>query len=320
MSAAPPKRKKDAPHLSMPKIDASLVGGMGPTKKLKIAQPVEPPSESNKVVNTTAKPVPSSAIPPMLPVSQSVAKQKGVEDSDRKQPLLDHKQQYATVVIPKMVALLNVFFSRPQLEFEASLGKWRNGKFVSGVTKEDFVRIHDMLYSYKGWSNCSPVDPNGQGASNGQVGPGVEHWSSMFDYMLPNQVRCTKTSKGNHFIRKSLVENATFVCSNRAYDVRFSLKEEVPVEVKVPGTPHLVRVKKRKSFVYKGKLQFDLTMVWTGRDEQDAHTQDPTYEVEIECVDKRALGVDHEYTSASIMEKLLDLLGRDADAPIFSHT
>ena len=182
-----------------------------------------------------------------------------------------------------------------QVELEAKLGKWNGNNFVSGVSREHFVYYHDMLYSYKGWTNLKDIDC----------------WVSMFDYMLPNNVRCTKTSKGNLFIRKTLLENITFQCKDRPYDVRFSLKEEVPVEVRTPGTPNLVRVKKRKTFVYKGKMQFDLTMVWTGQNEHEAHDNEPTYEVELECLNRRELGTDHIYTAQSMLEKMIDLLGRD---------
>lgn len=187
--------------------------------------------------------------------------------------------------------LLQQFHSRSHLELEAKLGRCVDGTFVSGVDETSFANYLAMLESYKGWP--------------------LPEWKYSFDYILKNQVRCTKSSAGHAFVRKSLLEHITLRCEGRAYDMRFSLKEEVPTEVRAPGEPSLIRVKKRKSFLYKGKLQFDLTIVWTGTTEQQAHDSDPTFEVELECVDKHALGKDHAYVATSMVEKMLDFIGRD---------
>lgn len=151
-----------------------------------------------------------------------------------------------------------------------------------------------MLESFRGWT--------------------LPTWKYSFDYILKNNVRCTKSSAGRAFVRKSLVEHVTVLCEGRDYDMRFSLKEEVPTEVRAPGEPLLIRVKKRKSFVYKDKLQFDLTIVWTGTNEQEAHDSVPTFEVELECLNKALLGTDHAYTATSMVEKMLDFVGRQGDA------
>lgn len=194
-----------------------------------------------------------------------------------------------------VVPLLAKFFSRSHLELEVRLGKCKDGRFVSCITRDDFNAFHDMLMSYRGWSNIQEVDA----------------WVSTFDYLLDNDIRCSKSSRGNAFIRKSLLENLTFQCHGKRYDMRFSLKEEVPVEVRVPGIPHLVRVKKRKSFVYCNKYSFDLTVVWSGKDEQEAQNNDPTYEIELECVNKEVMGPDHRYNATSLLEKMIDFIGRE---------
>ena len=134
----------------------------------------------------------------------------------------------------------------------------------------------------------------------------------MFDYMLANNIRVTKTSGGNAFCKKTLLENVTFKAGGKPYDVRVSLKEELPIQIRLPQEPHLVRVKKRKSFVFKGQWRFDMTIVWTGADEQDAQSRDPIYEVECEFVAPRqTAGPDLHYTALSLLEKMIDFLGRD---------
>lgn len=262
---------------------AGVNGGMGPTKKLKIAPPqtLEPnaapkvnvkPKANHQPKTTKIKPrkePPMGAPPPMLQPEENVS----------------------TLPVDPVIRLLNLYFSKPHMELEAKLGRWMESRFESGVSQQVFEHIHTMLDGYKGWSS-------------------VKDWYSLTDYFLPNQIRCTKSSEGNSFIRKSVVSHANFQCQGRAHDIRVSLKEEAPVEVRVPGSPEQVRVKKRKSFVYKNSLRYDLTMVWTGVDEYNAQQSTPTFEVELECLDRRALGTDHLYTATSMLEKMIDLIGR----------
>lgn len=199
---------------------------------------------------------------------------------------------YDDDIISGIARLVKMYHSRSHVELEAKLGQWSESGFVSGVSEPSFCAFLGMLESYHGWEK--PV------------------WKYSHDYVLKNQVRCTHTSAGNAFVRKSLIEHLTLRCENRAYDIRFSLKEEVPTEVRTPGEPILIRVKKRKSFVYKDKLQFDLTVVWTGTTEQEAHYSKPTFEVELECINKSLLGLDHMYTATSMVEKMLDFIGRES--------
>jgi hypothetical protein len=215
--------------------------------------------------------------------------------------------QVTKLVIP----LFHAFTQRGNLEIEAKLGKWQpsksntalhtvnggavgGGHFESGVTYEKFMEIHAMLCTYPNWVGGLPTV-----------------WVSTFDYILDHQVRVTKTSQGNTFIKKTTLEHLTLKCPERPYDLRISLKEELPTIVQLPQVPQLVRVKKRKSFNYKNTWRFDLTIVWTGHDEQEAQSKPPTHEVECEYIgDPRAID-NVVYVSQSILEKMIDFLGRD---------
>lgn len=253
---------------------------------LDFAKP-EPPKRRRKPPPSKSQAPPPKA-PPKEVKAPPPATQKPVKTAGNRTAAANA----ANDIIP----LLRQLFTRDHLELEAKLGKWIGTHFESGVSKEDFDRIQGMLSSYRGWTNQDDL-----------VGPG-QGWSITFDYMLDNDVRCTKSCRGNAFIRKTLVDHQTFECPARPYDIRVSLKEEVPTEVRVPGVPHLVRVKRRRSFIYKKRLRYDLTIVWTGKDEQAAQSEPPTYEVELECMDRHALGQDHRYTASSLLEKMLDFL------------
>lgn len=181
-------------------------------------------------------------------------------------------------------------------EIEAKLGKWVNNSFESGVSAQDFQRILQMLSSYTKWSNMEES----------------RKWNTIIDYMLLEQIRVSKTFKGNQFIRKTLMDNITLKCPERPYNVRVSLKQETPCEVQLPKEPTMVRVKKRRSFVHKDVWRFDLSYVWSGKDEQEAQSKPPVHEVECEFVgDKNMVRTETKYYASSILEKMMDLLGRE---------
>ena len=192
--------------------------------------------------------------------------------------------------------LFAIFSHHEHMEMEAKMGRFEGNQFVSGVSYDDFMKIHDRLASYKGWSNQDRFMV----------------WVPTFDYMLDNSIRVTKTSSGNNFIKKTTIQHVTYKCPERKYDLRVSMKEELPIKVRLPQEPNMVRVKKRKSFTHRRTWQFDLTIVWTGRDEQEAQSNPPSYEVECEFVGPHAnAGPNFDYTAQSLLEKMVDFLGRD---------
>lgn len=185
-------------------------------------------------------------------------------------------------------------------EIEAKLGRWIDNQFVSGVSQHDFDQIVSMLASYTKWSNTKTC---------GQ-------WVTIVDYILTDNIRVSKTSAGNEFVRKVLMDNVTLRCAERPYHVRVSLKRETKVEVQLPKEPIFVRVKRRRSFVYKDTWCFDCSCVWSGRDEQDAQSRPPVYEVECEFVAKEAtvsrtlIQQKSKYFALNMLEKVKDLLQR----------
>lgn len=181
-------------------------------------------------------------------------------------------------------------------EIEAKLGKWVNNTFESGVSNQDFQRILQMLSSYSKWTNLEES----------------RKWNTIIDYILMDNIRVSKTCNGNQFIRKTLMDNITLKCPERPYNVRVSLKQETPCEVQLPKEPSMVRVKKRRSFVHRDIWRFDLSYIWSGRDEQEAQSKPPVYEVECEFVgDKNMVRTETKYYASSILEKMMDLLGRE---------
>jgi hypothetical protein len=192
--------------------------------------------------------------------------------------------------------LFSIYCKQMFGEIEAKLGKWVDGAFVSGVSQADFDRILNMLSSYQGWTNLEDS----------------KKWHNIIDYILLDNIRVSKTYQGNQFLRKTLMDNLTLRCPERPYNVRISLKQENPCELQLPKDPTLVRVKKRRSFEHKKTWRFDLSYVWSGCDEQDAQSRPPVCEVECEYVgDKNQVITETKYYASSMLEKMMDLLGRE---------
>lgn len=109
--------------------------------------------------------------------------------------------------------------------------------------------------------------------------------------------------------------------------VRLSLSIEETVSLsfqkmfssrKVPAVDHkrstvLVRMKKRKSIIYKRMVRYDFTITWQGSTAPEAKMAEPSFEVEIEMLDlgdiRKLYG--NEYVLVSLLQKsrhLFDLL------------
>lgn len=177
-------------------------------------------------------------------------------------------------------------------EVEGKLGFLdTRANFDSGVPQQTYNKLLLLLESNAGWD-------------------AVRDWQDSQDYYFPDGVRGSKTADGDaYFERKVTVRHLNVRCPDRPLSLRISWKDESPI---TPPTalPQWVRIKTRKSFVHKA-FTFDLTYVWSGRNEEEARAAAPSYEVEVEC---RHLDEPKgpEYLALSLLMKLHDLLGRDA--------
>ena len=111
------------------------------------------------------------------------------------------------------------------------------------------------------------------------------------------------------------------------YDIRIGLnyEEQVP-ESDIPSiiNPASVRIKSRKSFLYKPHhteakypvWKFDITRSWTGKTKTEAEKKqkngDTVFEIELECLNPKALMVspkhDSFYVACSMLLKMTDLV------------
>lgn len=111
------------------------------------------------------------------------------------------------------------------------------------------------------------------------------------------------------------------------YDLRVVLNYEEKIHRKdLPNiiNPSFVRIKSRKTFFYTSEnfpssspiWRIDLTQSWSGKSKSEAEiaqkTQEPVYEIELECLNPKALMIspkhDHFYVACSLLLKMRDFV------------
>ena len=144
---------------------------------------------------------------------------------------------------------------------------------MSGVDEPYYVQLLSLLDRAQCWSQQSRD-------------------AYSVDFFYPDNVRHSTvgsvSSADNVTIRKRVVATLTFACPERAYDVRFRLSEEAPVN-DIPNSDsfHLVRLKKRDSFMTASSdLRYDITVVQSGADKEVAamNAESKVFEVEVELM------------------------------------
>lgn len=224
--------------------------------------------------------------------------------------------------VPPLKDMLNychTFKRGDTVEFEARLGRFdaTKSRFIPGVTHDFMNECIGRFESWNGWYS-------------------VEDWKETCDTFFTTdsgaKVRTTsdfspvKRSGHPHIthIEKRKIAQADFVTESdtydeNTYDVRVALNKEVSRNV--DGYPHVkpdfVRLKQRKSFLYKPEgadepyWRFDFTLSWEGETaiecdmNQDAGLK-TRYEIEVECTNPHHYikEKEKEYVAASLLLKV----------------
>lgn len=184
------------------------------------------------------------------------------------------------------------------LELETRLGTISaNGRFTPSVSREFFMHWLEKLESYHEWNT-------------------VNDWAESMDVIWANDVRGTKTMDLNEsrmtFQKKKLIRNMTFLCKERPYSIRMSLKTEIPVEGIPQQDSKLIRIKRRKEFNYKNIVMYSFTVISEAKDKIRAIKNGrKSYEIEFELMNMdNCRRRDASYLVATLLEKPIDFLGR----------
>lgn len=205
-------------------------------------------------------------------------------------------EKLATSLIP----LIDAFKQNPNLELEGSLGVLTEGNFKSGVDFKYFQSIHS-IFTYE-----NPTKP--------KVWSSVEPKSHFASFFYKGNIRGRYTAKTPpDIVQKTTVANIDIGATDRHYDLRVSLKEEIPLKSHiVTQVPEHVRLHQRWSFVYKDAFRYDLTKVASGQNKESACLSPPVFEVELELLRNQTFlnSNSSEQLAYHIIQKLIDLLGR----------
>ena len=189
------------------------------------------------------------------------------------------------------------------LEFELRFGRFQNGQFKAGVTRQMIDKCLTML----------------------QTNPDIKRtdWKehSDFYYMFHGeQIRTRVTYDSDDLklvsvsVKKNRIMSTSFPVGNDDLAVRISLSEEIPCTTvsSMTNTDH-VRIQQRREFIY-GSWRYHFSLAWAGKHkteaELDQHNNEPTFEIEIEMDPTYLTHNGNEYTALSCIMKALDFVNK----------
>lgn len=209
--------------------------------------------------------------------------------------------------------LVKLFQNDPDTELELRLGKLTREnkmyKFSPEVSRQKFTEIIALLDTYGEWTQ-------------------IEDWKIISDWYYNNvtydgvfypllRASMSGDSKRMKWIAKTKVDNVDMECKERGFVIRASLKTEKTMDISMLAKePDYLRIKKRKSYILDNLFKYDFTITREGKGEkQDVVMANPKYEVEIELLHNTKEEAKYETSknlSASLLEKMIDLIGRES--------
>ncbi len=218
--------------------------------------------------------------------------------------------QALNVAVSAVTPLVTRFRDTPHAELEVRFGRVdaATGAWTTGVSETSFNEIITMLSKYQLWDDTS------------------SGWCDSHDFMYTANgapVRTTTqldTSLQLSHVSKQRIDMVQLQLRGLGH-ARVALKTETAVCARtLPETvnPHLVRIKKRRSFV-RGAWRFDLTRVWRGATrsaaEQAQSSGATVFEVEVEFVPPADYWDDANHTSTyvatSLLMKMVDVMSQE---------
>jgi hypothetical protein len=203
-------------------------------------------------------------------------------------------------VTEQLIPLIQRFRKSEFAELEGSIGIIQvnqQGNFKSGVNFSYFKALFAEFSKTeaKTWSKFEDK----------------QHFAT---FNFGDNIRGRYNVKQNpEFIRKVTLAKVDIDCPERSYDLRVSLRDELPVVNFVPKSPpEFVRLHERWSFTYKNSWRYDFSKIASGTTKETACKNSPIFEIELELLkqgDFIVTATDQEIAH-HIVHKLIDLLGR----------
>ena len=221
-----------------------------------------------------------------------------------------------TSVIQSVASLVYLYRSNPNVELEARLGRFDGTRFVSGVTRSEMDAIMSMLQE----ADCIESD-----------GEWTETQDFFYIYRTSN-MRTRVSYDADRMktdmctIEKKMLDCVDIVLGE--HGIRVAVKFETPSS-HVPSAINTtcMRIKQTQRFSLRHSsgqryFVFDFSMTWSGKTkfeaEQKQQTENPTYELECELVNRDYLEHTDDYISESLLLKTCDLLSSNLEAHLKS--
>ena len=196
-------------------------------------------------------------------------------------------------------------------ELEIRFGRFVNGEYVSGVSRDfmdgvltmiqtntdfvatDWCEFHDFTYKLT----------NGKDAR------------TRVSFDTDDLVVQTVTAQ------KHKISQAIFKDVATDHALRMSYSREIPVandNIPTLVNTDLVRIQQRRSFIYEKCWSFDFSLTWQGKTKTEAEQRqqsvDPVFEVEIELIDNAYVQKhDDSWIAVSFLLKALDFLPKTTE-------
>lgn len=194
------------------------------------------------------------------------------------------------MLIDELLPLIRYFRSHKHAELELSVGVLKNDSFAPGVDFSYFKSLFDALSAAQYWTQSADK----------------HHFATFY---FEDSVRGRfNVREAPVFVKKTTLARLDLSCPERKYDVRLSLREELPVPETV-DPPTYVRLNERWSFEYKRVWRYDLSKVSSGTTKETACKSAPVYEIELE-VCRKETALSDQLLADHILCKAKDLLGR----------
>ena len=241
----------------------------------------------------------------------------------------DAAQQVQSIIDQWKSETLNGSF-----ELEARFGRWRGQYFESGVSRAFIEKVLELLSSFPQWSTVTEWEEthdyfyhSDQNKTKGLI-------RTTASFQSDDKTGAGRKTIQTHHIRKHVLSKFDFQFKTHQislpkfqFDIRVNLnfEERVP-DQELPSivNPTSMRIKSRKSFYYKSEnfpaaaplWKFDITRSWTAATRSDAEMKqkngETTFELELECLNPRALMLTPKhnswYVACSLLMKMRDFI------------
>lgn len=179
-------------------------------------------------------------------------------------------------------------------EVEVRIGRFRQERFQPGIDFDDFRELLDAFHR----------SPSGTWKEQHDK-------RHVIDFFYPGGVRARHSVRSPpKIIKKTTRQYIDIACTNRQYDIRFSLSIEEPVPA-TSQSPEFLRLKENWQFIHapskEDLLIYDFAKTVQGKTKEQACKTKPIYEVELEVTPPTK--TDRK-TASDLLEKAKDLLGR----------